>query len=69
MQHAFANLNIPTSCQYGWTSEYEIQWLDDNQASYEEILKYGNNNKSESDSDDNYDVGPDDESEDSDDDF
>ena len=26
---ASANLNILTPCQYGWTSEYKIQWLDE----------------------------------------
>ena len=64
---ALANLNIPTPCQYGWTSEYEIQWLDEIfLADYEELLTDGNDNESESDSDDNYDIGPDEESEDSD---
>ena len=36
---------------------------------YEELLTYGNDNESESNNDDNYDVGPDEESEDSDNDF
>ena len=66
---ASANLDIPTHRQYGWTSEYEIQWFDEIfPAYYNELLTCGNDNESESDGDDNY-VGPDKESEDSEDDF
>ena len=69
MQHAIENLSIPTTCQYGWTSKCKIQQLNEIlPADYEEILKYGNDNESESNSDDNY-VGPGEESEDSDNDF
>lgn len=67
---ASANLDIPTPCQYGWTSEYEIQWLDEIfQGYYEELVTYGNGNKSESESDDNYDVGTGEDSENKDNNF
>ena len=66
----FSKSRYPTPCQYGWTSEYKIQWLDEIfLADYEELLTYDNDNKSESNSDDNYDVEPDEESEENDDDF
>ena len=69
---ASANLDIPTPSQYVWTSEYEIQWLDEIfQAYYEELVTYGHGkkNKSESESDDNYDVGSGEDSEDKDNNF
>ena len=44
---ALANFEISA---HGWTSEYEIQWLDEIfWADYEEISTYGNDNKNKSD--------------------
>ena len=49
---ASANLDIQL-CQYGWTSGYKIQGLDEIFPEfYEELLTHGNDNESESDSDD-----------------
>ena len=63
----FANINIPNPFQYGWTAEYEIQWHDEIfPAELDELFCYESGKESGDESDNDYDVGPDEESESSD---